>query len=475
MAEELTPDVCVVGGGPGGVAVALAVAAENVPVVLIERRAMGGANLAWGAVPTRALITAAATHEFLRRGPALGVTGAPLQVNFGKVREHIGAVTAAVAATVAAERLTALGVRVVHADARFTDANTVAAGDVTVRARRFVLAVGSVPASPDLPGLDGIEALSAEALFDLTRKIGHLIVLGATRSGCEIAQTFSRLGIDATVIDDGPPLADDDPEMAAIVVDRLRAEGVRVRAPATIRSLARRRGGVRLVIGADGEEETAIDGSHLFVAAGRAPAVDGLDLAAAGIAHDRAGIAVDKRLRTTNRRVYAIGDAIAGPPRVARAEHEAAHVVRAILLRRPFGYDRSAVPILTDTDPALARVGLDEAEARRRHGDVRVLRYPFAENDLAQAERLPQGVIKVVTTKRGRILGAGIVGHGAAELIAPWSQAIATGLTIAAMAALPTAYPARCEVSRRVAATFSGPGLTSPWRRYTIDLFRKFG
>ncbi len=475
MAEELTPDVCVVGGGPGGVAVALAVAAENRPVVLIERRAMGGANLAWGAVPMQALLTVSAAHEFLRRGPAIGVSAAPLQVNFARVREHMNAVTAAVAATVAAERLTALGIRVVRADARFTDANTVVAGDVTVRARRFVLAVGSVPAPPHLPGLDGIEALTAEGLFDLGRKIGHLIVLGATRSGCEIAQAFSRLGIDATVIDQGPPLGRNDPEMTAIVIDRLRAEGVRVRAPAVIRSFARRRGGVRLVIGAEGEEETAIDGTHLFVATGRAPAVDGLDLAAAGIAHDATGIVVDRRLRTTNRRVYAIGDAIAGPSRVARAEHEAAHVVRAILFRRPFAYDHAAVPVVTNTDPALAGVGLDEAEARHRHGDVRVLRYPFAENDLAQAERLPEGVIKVVTTRGGKILGVRIVGHHAAELITPWSQAMSAGLTIAQMGALPTAYPSRSEISRRVAENFRGPGLTSPWRQHIIDLLGKFG
>ena len=364
----------------------------------------------------------------------------------------------------------------VHADARFTDANTVAAGDVTVRARRFVLAVGSVPAPPDLPGLDAIETLSAEGLFDLGRKIGHLIVLGATRSGCEIAQAFSRLGVDATVIDQGPPLADDDPEMAAIVVDRLRAEGVRVRAPATIRSLARRRGGVRLVIGAEGEEETAIDGSHLFVATGRAPAVEGLDLAAAGIAHDRAGIAVDRRLRTTNRRVYAIGDAIAGPaprrPRRARGRPRRA----CILFRRPFAYDRPAVPIVTNTDPALASVGLDEAAARRRHGDVRVLRYPFAENDRAQAERLPEGVIKVVTTKSGKILGVRVVGHDAAELITPWSQAMQAGLTDSRNGdpADRLIRPAP-RFSRRVAAGFRGPGLTSPWRQHIIDLLRKLG
>ncbi len=475
MAEELTTDICVIGAGPGGVAVAVAAATEGVPVVLIERSKMGGANLAWGGVPAQALIAAAEAHEFLRRGPALGVTGAPLQVNLARVRDHIATVMAAVGANVSAERLTALGVKVINGSARFADPNTVSAGDFTVRARRIVLAVGSVPAPPDLPGLDTVETVSAEGLFDLGRKIGHLIVLGATRVGFEVAQAYARLGIDATIIDQQAPLAGDDPELAEIVVGRLRAEGVRMRAPVPIRSLARRRGGIRIMIGGADEEETAIDSSHLFVAAGRAPAVDGLELATAGIAHDKDGITVDRRLRTTNRRVYAIGDAIAGPARVARAEHEAAYVLQSILFRSPASCDRSAVPMVTNTDPAMATVGLGEAEARVRHRDIRVLRYPFAENDRAQAERLPQGVIKVITTRRGKILGAGIVGHAAADLITPWSQAMAAGLAIATLQALPTPYPARSEVTRRVAASFRGSGLTSPWRGRIIDLLRKFG
>jgi pyruvate/2-oxoglutarate dehydrogenase complex dihydrolipoamide dehydrogenase (E3) component len=475
MAEELTPDICVIGGGPGGVAVALAAADQGVPVVLIERAAMGGANLACGGVPMAALVVAASAHEFLRRGPALGVSGAPLQVNLARVRDHVATVTAAVGAGVAPERLNALGIKVINAEARFTDPNTVAAGDFTLRARRFVLAVGAVPAPPDLPGLDAVETVSARWLFDFGRKINHLIVLGATGVGFEVAQAYSRLGIDATVIDREPPFAGDDPELTEIVVGRLRAEGVRVRAPVTIRSSARRQGGVRLIVGDDGEEETAIDGSHLFVATGRSPAVDGLDLGAAGIAFDRNGITVDRRLRTTNRRVYAIGDAIVGPARVARALHEADYVLRSILFRSLSRYDRSAVPIVTNTDPAMASVGLTETEARARHGKVRVLRHAFADNDLAQAERLPEGVIKVTTTSAGRILGVLISGHAAADLITPWSQAITARLPIGTVRNLPTPYPARSDVTRRVAAAFHGPGLTSPWRRRIIDLFRKFG
>jgi len=391
------------------------------------------------------------------------------------VRDHVSAVVAAIARNVSAERLTALGVTVVNAAARFTDPNTIVAGDVTIRARRFVLAVGSVPAPPPFPGLDAVETMTADSLFDLGRKPSHLVVLGATRAGFELAQAHSRLGIDAIIIDSATPLAEDDPELAAIVVDRVRAEGVRVRAPVGINSIGRRRGGIRLLVADEEGTETAIDGSHLFVAVGRAPDIGGLDLDLAGISHDAGGIVVDRWLRTTNRRVYAVGDAIAGPARAARAEHEAGAVVRSILFRIPFPYRPAAVPLVTSTDPALATVGLAETEARRRYGEVRVLRFPFVENDLAQAERMPEGVVKVVASRNGRVLGVAIVGHDAGELIALWSLAIANRLPIAAMQSFATPYPARADLARRVAATFPGPGLTLPWRRRIIDLLKKLG
>lgn len=475
MGEQLTPEICIVGGGPAGIAAALTAAAEGASVVLVEKAKMGGANLTHGAVPTHALIAAGSVHEQLRRAPALGVTGAPLQVNFANVMEHVAAVTDAVHANISAERLTALGVRVIAAAARFTDRHTIAAGDFTIRARGIILAVGSVAVTPDIPGIVDVEAMTTERAFDLgNRKIDHLVILGATRHGLEVAQAYSRLGIDTTVLDRGPALPEDDSELAGIVVDRLRAEGIRVRTAADIQSVARRRGGVRFLVEDPHAGVIAIDGSHLLVANGRAPAVDGLDLAAAGIAHDERGINVDARLRTTNRRVYAIGDAVAGPARAARAEYEARVVVNAILFGQRSRYDRKAVPMVTSTDPALATVGLSEAEARRRYGGVRVLRFPFAENDRAQAERLPEGMIKVIAGRLGRPLGAAIVGRGASELIALWSLAIANRLPLAAIRSLAVPYPSRSDIARQVAASGRHPNLTARARRRIIGNIRKF-
>jgi pyruvate/2-oxoglutarate dehydrogenase complex dihydrolipoamide dehydrogenase (E3) component len=226
---------------------------------------------------------------------------------------------------------------------------------------------------------------------------------------------------------------------------------------------------------ADGEGEAVIDGSHLLVAAGRRPNVAGLGLEAAEIAYGPDGITVDRLLRTTNRRVYAIGDVIAGPPVANRGDYQAERILWSILYRLPVRGRSTDVPVVTFTDPAFARVGLSEAEARERYAHIRVLRFPFAENDRAQAEHLPEGFIKVITGNGGRILGAAIAGHGAGEQIALWSLAIANRLGIGAMLSYVPPYPSRAEIARRVAETSLRPGLTPDWRRRIIEFLRKFG
>lgn len=474
MADMLTPDICVIGGGPAGIAVAMGAARSAIPVVLVEKARPGGANLSYGSIPSKALIAAAEQHEMLRRGPALGVTGAPLQVNFGKVSDHIRTVGQAVAPHVSAERLTALGVRVINAPARFVDRRTVIAGDFTVAARRFVVATGAVPAPPAIPGLEDIDYLTPAGIFEMSRKPGHLLVLGANSYALELAQAYNRLGVDTTVIDTLAALPDEDPELAEVVLDRLRAEGVRIRDGATISGVTRRRGGVRVTVVESGEE-VAVDGSHLLMATGRAPNVAELDLDAAEIASDKDGVTVDGHLRTTNKRVYAIGDVVAGPQVAGRGEDQARRILASIAYRLPRRDRPNDLPMVTFTDPGLARIGLSEADALARRLQVRVLRFPFIENERAQTERMPYGFIKVVASPRGRILGAAIVGHDAAEQISLWCLAMANGLNIRTLADFAPPHPSRAALSREVAATFDGGGLTPHWRRRIIEFLRKFG
>lgn len=475
MADEQNPDICVIGGGAGGIAVATAAAQANVPVVLVEKAAIGGANLSM-AMPAKSFIAAADRYAALRSGPALGVTGAPLQVNFGKVHEHIQSVKEAAAANVSAERLTALGVTVIRETARFTDERTVVAGDITVRARLFVVAAGTTLQTPDVTGLAGVNPLTLQTMFDTPRKMTHLLVLGAGRRGLELAQAYSRLGVDTTVIDQKPALADDDPELSAIVIERLKAEGIRIRDTVTIESVAKRRGGIRVMIGGDeGGEESAVDGSHLLVASGSAPDIDDLGLDKAGIAYDSSGIAVNRRLRTTNRHVYAIGDCIAGSDAENRATCQAQQVFRSIVHRRS---DRDAAGTLASlalTDPALAAVGLSETAAREAHKDVHVLRLPFTENDLALSQRTTSGLIKVIATREGQILGATVVGRDAGETIGLFSLALARRLNLDALREFQPPYPSRTEAARQVASALNAPSLTPLWQRRIIEFLRKLG
>ena len=474
MPELLQPDICVIGAGSGGLSVAAAAAAFGVPVVLIEKHRMGGDCLNTGCVPSKALIAAAHRARMVRTGAALGVTAGNVAVDFGKVHAHVQGVIGAIAPNDSVERFTGLGVRVIQGEARFIDAGTVVVDErFEIRARRFVVATGSAPFVPPISGLDGAAYLTNETIFDLKKCPGHLIVIGAGPIGLELAQAFRRLGAKVTVVEAAKALAKEDAECAGIVLQRLAAEGVDLR---TGRKIVSVRGGTTVEVTVETENGTeTISGSHLLVATGRRPTVEGLDLDKAGIRYEDKGIVVDKSLRTTNRKVYAIGDVADGLQFTHAANYHAGLVIRNALFRLPVSVNNDLVPRVTFTDPELAHVGLDEAQAKERYNAIRILRWPFHENDRAQTERDTTGHIKIVTSRRGKILGVTIVGSQAGELIAAWVLAVTQGLNIRAMTGVVLPYPTRAAAGKRAAIDFFAPGLTSPWLRRIISLLRKFG
>jgi pyruvate/2-oxoglutarate dehydrogenase complex dihydrolipoamide dehydrogenase (E3) component len=474
MAETLTPDICVIGAGAGGLSVAAAAAAFGVPVVLIEKGKMGGDCLNFGCVPSKALLAAARRAQAMRTGAPFGVASQRPGIDFTKVHAHVHGVIAAIAPNDSKERFTGLGVRVIEGAARFTDKQTVAVGDgIAVKARRFVIATGSTPAVPPIPGLDQVSYFTNETIFDFTQCPEHLAIIGAGPVGIELAQAYRRLGAAVTVLEAAVPLAKDDAECAAIVLDQLAREGIAIRAGAEV---VRVEPGAkpRLVVATHDGEET-IEASHLLVATGRRPNVDDLDLAAGGIKAGPRGIVVNKRLRTSNKRVYAVGDVAGGPQFTHAANYHAGLVVRNVLFRLRARVDEHVIPWVTFTEPELAHVGTTEARANARRMSIRVLRWPYHENDRAQAERETRGHIKVITTKRGRILGATIVGAHAGELIAPWALAISQGLNIRAFASMVVPYPTFAEIGKRAALSYFVPSLTSPFVRRIITWLRRFG
>ncbi len=346
MAEILTPDICVIGAGSGGLTVAAAAAAFGVPVVLIEKGKMGGDCLNTGCVPSKSLIAAAKHARAIARAKIFGVAARGFEVDFARVHDHIHEVIAAIAPNDSRERFAALGVRVIEGAARFRDARTVtvlqSCGDeIEIKARRFVIATGSSPSLPPIPGLQATAHLTNETVFDLATRPEHLIVVGAGPLGLELAQAFRRLGSAVTVLEAGEPLAREDPECAGVVLEALAREGVELRAGVAVARVEQADAKVKVVVRGERGEDT-ITGSHLLLATGRRANADGLGLEQAGIRHDGAGILVDKGLKTANRRVYAIGDVAGGGQFTHLANHHAGLVVRNALFRLPPSLPMSA-------------------------------------------------------------------------------------------------------------------------------------
>ena len=473
--EQVTCDICVIGAGSGGLSVAAAAAAFGEKVVLIEKGAMGGDCLNFGCVPSKALLAAAKRAHVFRSSGEFGIRPAPPQIDHRAVQAHVRGVIAAIAPNDSVERFTGLGVRVIHATARFEDRETVRAGAVRVKARRFVVATGSTPQAPPIPGLDKVAFFTNETIFDNADRLEHLIIVGGGPIGLELAQAHLRLGSRVTVLEAKTALAKDDPEATAVVLGALRAEGVTIREETVIDRIEGRAGAIRVTIRA-GDRSEVVEGTHLLVAAGRKPNIAGLDLAAAGIAVGPAGIKVNAGMVTSNRRVFAIGDCTGGAQFTHVANYHAGLVVRRALFRLPVKVDASLIGWVTFTQPELAHVGLSEAQARTVHGrKIAVLRWPYRENDRAQAERATEGFVKVVTDRRGRILGVDIVGEHAGELIQMWSLAIAQKLNIKAMTGWISPYPTFTEINKRAAYRYYANAASNPWVRKVIGWLKAWG
>lgn len=465
----LHADLCIVGAGSGGLSVAAGAAQMGAAVVLVEKGRMGGDCLNAGCVPSKALIAAAQAAQDARRAGRFGVRVGEPVVDFGAVHAHVHGVIAAIAPHDSEERFAGLGVTVIRAAGRFVDPRTLEAGGQRIRARRFVLATGARPVVPPIPGLQDCGYLTNETLFDLTAAPEHLIVIGGGAIGVEMAQAHRRLGVKTTVIEQGRILAREEPEAAAVLRARLVTEGVEIVEGIGVAAV-RRDGAATVVVCADGSERR---GTHLLLAAGRAPDIATLGLEAAGIAGGARGIAVDRRLRTSNRRVFAIGDVAGGPQFTHVAAHHAAVVVRNALFALPARADRAALPRVVYADPELAQVGLTEAEARAAHGAVRVLSWPLAGNDRARAEGEEDGLAKIVATKRGRILGATLVAPHAGEMIAAWCLAIERGLGLGALAGTVFPYPTLAEIGKRAAGSHFAPLLFSARTRRLVGLIQR--
>lgn len=474
-AETIEVDLCVVGAGSGGLSVAAAAAAFGEKVVLIEKHKMGGDCLNYGCVPSKAMIAAGRRAHTMRSSAPFGIAEAEPQIDHAAVNDHVKRVIAAIEPNDSVERFTGLGVNVIQAAGSFVDKATVRAGDKHIKARRFIVATGSSPIVPPIPGLAETPHFTNETLFDNREKLDHLIIVGGGPIGMEMAQAHRRLGSKVTVVEGAQAMGKDDPELASVVLDAVRTEGVDIREGAMVQSVGGTHGAVSVTIKTDKGEET-VSGSHILMAVGRKPNLEGLELEAAGIDYERSGIKVDAGMVTSNRKVFAIGDCTGGLQFTHVANYHAGIVIRRALFQMfTAKVNNDTVPWVTYTEPELANVGLNEEQARERHGKVNVLRWPYHENDRAQAERATEGMVKVIVNKKGRIVGAAIVGEHAGELIQMWSLAISQKMKITAMMNWISPYPTLSEINKRVAYRQYATAASGTFVRKVIGWLKVFG
>ncbi len=452
VSEALNPDLCVIGSGPAGFSLALAAAGLGLSCVLVEVRLPFGRSQA-GDLALDMLIAAPA--------------GQP----FADLRQRIGRAVATAAPANSAERLRAVGVQVLHGTGRFTGRRTVTVGATVIQARRIVVATGARPTIPKIDGIGLIHVLTQDTVFGLTELPARLAIVGDAPIAFELAQAFRRLGSAVALITASRPA---DPELWAPVNAALMREGVDLRAGSTVERVEPRGSGAVLTVA--GDNPGSVEATHVLVAAGTTPFTESLGLDRAGISMEGQSPLVGRDLRTSNRRVFAIGDVLAAKsPGPAAIPVEVAAVLRAAFFRQPVRYAPHLVPRTMRTSPGLAEIGWSESTARRHHPAAIVLRAPFAENDRAIATGSTDGHVKVVATKSGQVLGVGIVGPQAAELIAPWGLAMAQGLRLGVLASMPSPQPSLQDASRRAALAFVAGRLRRPWVKRVLGALRLLG
>ena len=472
----LKADICIIGGGSGGLSVAAGAAQLGASVVLFERAEMGGDCLNTGCVPSKAMLEAAKIAKIANNGmPSMGISAGQAEIDFGAVKAHVRDVIAGIAPHDSEERFRGLGVNVIKSEASFTSKDSVTAiqdGEpISVRAKYFVVATGSHPVAPPINGLEGVSYYTNETIFDLNEKPQHLIIIGGGPIGIEMAQAHRRLGCDVTVLEASAIMGRDDPDLVGRLMTKMTDEGIRLIEQARITSITQN--GARIMIDiSDGE---SIEGTHLLVAAGRRPNIDTLNLEAANISYDARGIQTDNRLRSSNKRVYAIGD-VAGRHQFTHvAGYHAGIVIRNILFKLPAKLRDDAIPWVTYTDPELAQTGLTWTEAVSRYGAEAVRRtdWELRDNDRARAARRTEGLIRVISDKKGKILGASILAPNAGELIHSWTLALQAGLKMSAMAGTIAPYPSWSEASKRAAGAFFTERLFSTRTKKLVQFLLK--
>lgn len=462
-------DLVIIGGGVGGLIVASVAGQLGLDVVLIERQpALGGDCLHYGCVPSKALIRSAGIADSVRRAGDFGITATAGDTDLGAVMDRVHAVVETIQAHDDPERFRSYGVDVRFGEAQFRDSHTVVVKGQAIRGRRLVIATGSRPAIPPIPGIETLPYLTNETVFQTRELPDTLAVIGGGPIGTEMAQAFARLGSAVTLIEAGDRLLPkDDPVLTESLRGRLTAEGVTVRlnTRVTRAEAMDRRSGLTL---ADATGETMQTFDRVLIAAGRRANTESLRPEAANLTLNADGtLAVDARLRTRQRHIHALGDCAGPYPFTHMAEYQAGIVISNVVFRLPRRAHYTGVPWVTYTDPELAQVGMTAADAHAAGLDVELATFPLADVDRAIVEGAQTGELRLIL-HRGRIVGASLLAPHAGELIHELALAIAERVPLRRIAGLVHAYPTLAQISKRAAGAYYAPQLFSARTRTLV-------
>ncbi len=461
-----------IGAGAAGLSVAVGAAQMGASVVLIEKDKMGGDCLNSGCVPSKSLLASAHMATKLKNGKSFGIQGGtPGDVDFSAVQSRVQGIIDTIAPHDSQTRMESLGIKVIRAAACFENEKEVHAGDHKIRAKRFVIAVGSRPRTPNIEGIEEVPYFTNETIFSNKEHLPHLIVLGGGPIGVEMAQAHAELGCKITLIQSSHLLPRDDLEAVDVVRESLIESGIKIHEYARVEKVEKIRRRVKVSIVSDQKEEE-ITGSHLLVAVGRQPNLEGLHLSSAGVkVTEGRGIEVNDRLQTSNKRIYALGDTAGGPQFTHWASYQSSIVLRNLIFGLRAKASATALPWVTYASPELAQVGLTESQAKRKYRKIKVLKKEFRGNDRSVAQGQTKGFMKVILTPRGKVLGATIVGENAGELLFPWILAVQGKITLSDLAGSIVPYPTVSEVTKQLAGQFYAPKIFSPLMKKIVRFF----
>lgn len=470
-------DIGVIGGGAAGLTVASGAAQLGAKTLLVEKEAqLGGDCLHFGCVPSKTLIRSAHVYHQMTRAEEFGLpTVHPGPVDFAKVSERIRSVIAIIQKHDSVERFSGFGVKVKFGQAQFTDEHTISLDGGPVTAKKWVVATGSSPALPAVPGLADISVLTNKEIFYLETLPESLIILGAGAIAMEMAQAFHRLGSRVTVLQRSDQiLSKEDKDMADGVMTVLQNEGVCFHLGCNLLSARDLGSEKEVLIRTSGGDEKAIKGSHLLVALGRTVNTTGLDLEKAGVNHMPGGIEVDNRMRTSRKHIYAGGDVIGGYQFTHAAGYEGGIILTNAVLNLPRKVNYTLMPWCTYTGPELASIGMNEKRARVKGLEYTVHEETFYDNDRAQAESETSGRIKLILGRKGKPLGVQILGNHAGELLSEWVAALNGGLRLSTIAGSIHPYPTLAEINKRVVGSVLSPKLFSGKVRKMLKLLFRY-